>query len=61
MATNKSLKELKDVANTFSKLAQLYITNGPWKPAYKTGNLYRRVGLYNTADRMITQRPAVLS
>lgn len=51
----KSLKSLNDVAITFSKLAQLYMVSGPWKPAYKTGNLYKKVGSYNTPQNMITK------
>jgi hypothetical protein len=50
------MKELEQVARTFSKLAQLYIVSGPWKPAFKTGNLYRRIGSYNQPNRMITQK-----
>lgn len=52
------MKELQQVAKTFSALAQLYLVSGPWKPAYKTGNLYKRIGSYNTPDRMITSRQA---
>lgn len=54
----KSLKSLNDVAITYSKLAQLYMVSGPWKPAYKTGNLYKQVGSYNTPQNMITTRPS---
>lgn len=51
------MKELKEVANVYKELAQLYIIKRS-KPAYKTGNLYNRVGDYNTYDRMITKRPS---
>jgi hypothetical protein len=49
------MKELRDVAFVYKTLAQTYITNGPWKPAYRTGNLYNRVGSYNTPNNMIKQ------
>lgn len=49
------MKELRDVAFVYKNLAQSYITNGPWKPAYRTGNLYNRVGSYNTPNNMISQ------
>ena len=52
------MKELEQVAKTFTSLAQLYMVSGNWKPAYKTGNLYNRIGSYNTPSRMITSRPA---
>ncbi len=52
------MKELEQVARTFASLAQLYMVSGPWKPAFKTGNLYRKVGSYNQPNRMITQRQA---
>ena len=48
------MKTLEDIATTYSKLAQLYLISGNWKPAYKTGNLYNTLGSYNTATRMIT-------
>ncbi len=47
------MKTLEEVAETFVKLSQLYMISGPWKPAYKTGNLYRTIGSYNTAAQMI--------
>jgi hypothetical protein len=50
------MKQLEQVARTFQSLANLYMVSGPWKPAYKTGNLYRKVESYNTPNRMITQR-----
>jgi hypothetical protein len=49
------MKTLKDVAGLYKTLAQTYMINGPWKPAYKTGNLYRQVGDYNSATQMIRQ------
>lgn len=47
------MKEFRHVAEVYKELAQLYIVNRS-KPAYKTGNLYNKVGSYNTPDRMIT-------
>ena len=47
------MKTLEEVAQTFSKLAQLYMISGNWKPAFKTGNLYNTIGSYNTAAQMI--------
>lgn len=49
------MKTLKDVAGLYKTLAQTYMINGPWRPAYKTGNLYRQVGDYNTATQMIAE------
>lgn len=49
------MKTLKDVAGLYKTLAQTYMINGPWRPAYKTGNLFRQVGDYNSATRMIQQ------
>jgi hypothetical protein len=49
------MKTLKDVAGLYKTLAQTYMVNGPWRPAYKTGNLYRQVGDYNDAQQMIQQ------
>jgi hypothetical protein len=49
------MKTLKDVAGLFKTLAQSYMINGPWRPAYKTGNLYKTVGDYNTANQMIRE------
>lgn len=51
------MKTLEDIATTYSKLAQLYLISGNWKPAYKTGNLYNTLGSYNTAANMITLGP----
>lgn len=47
------MKTLEEVAQTYAKLAQLYMISGDWKPAYKTGNLYNTIGSYNTAAQMI--------
>jgi hypothetical protein len=51
------MKELSQVANVYRELAQLYIIKRN-KPAYKSGNLYNRVGEYNTFDRMVTIKPS---
>jgi hypothetical protein len=51
------VKELKQVVNVFRELSQLYIIKRD-KPAYKTGNLYKRVGSYNNINNMVTQRPS---
>lgn len=50
------MKELEQVAKTFASLAQLYMVSGNWKPAFKTGNLYKQVGSYNTPNRMISSK-----
>lgn len=47
------MKTLKDLAGLYKTLAQAYMVKGPWKPAYKTGNLFRRVGEFNTPNQMI--------
>jgi len=47
------MKTLKDLAGQYKTLAQTYMVQGPWKPAYKTGNLYNTVGNYNSAENMI--------
>ena len=52
------MKELEEVAKTFTSLAQLYMVSGNWKPAYKTGNLYNKIGSYNQPSRMITSKQA---
>ena len=51
------MKEFRQVAQVYAELAQLYILNRS-VPAYKTGNLYDRVGLYNTYEKMVTIRPS---
>ena len=53
------MKTLEEVAQTFAKLAQLYMISGNWKPAYKTGNLYNTIGSYNTAAQMIKSAATV--
>jgi hypothetical protein len=55
------MKTLKDVAGTFKELALTYMVRGPWKPAYKTGNLYNRVSSYNTANRMIKESGSTIT
>jgi hypothetical protein len=49
------MKTLKDVAGRYKELALTYMVRGPWRPAYKTGNLYNRVANFNTANRMIKE------
>jgi hypothetical protein len=46
------MPSLKDIAEKVSSLAQLNLTRGKTK-AYKTGNLYRNVGSYNTPARVL--------
>ena len=43
---------LKDIAKGVTSLAQLNLTRGATK-AYKTGNLYRNIGSYNTPNRVL--------
>jgi len=43
---------LNDIAQKITSLAQLNLTRGYTK-AYKTGNLYRNVGSYNTPARVL--------
>jgi HK97 gp10 family phage protein len=43
---------LKDIAKQVTSLAQLNLTRGTTK-AYKTGNLYRNIGSYNTPNRVL--------
>jgi hypothetical protein len=60
------LPGLDKVAKTYATLAQYYIINGypGWRKAesspraapYVSGNLYNRIGSYNTAARMATIR-----
>lgn len=63
----KTLKEVTEkygvlpykVANTYRDVAQSYIKGGysGWpNPPYLTGNLYRKVGSYNTAQKMTEKR-----
>jgi len=49
------MKTLKDLAGLYRTLAQTYMVNGPWRPVYKTGNLYNRIGSYNTVAQMIKE------
>ena len=46
------MKTLADVAKQVTSLAQLNLTRGSTK-AYKTGNLYRNIGSYNTVGRVL--------
>ena len=43
---------LNDIAKQVTSLAQLNLTRGATK-AYKTGNLYRNIGSYNTPNRVL--------
>jgi hypothetical protein len=43
---------LNDIAKKVTTLAQLNLTKG-YTRAYKTGNLYNRVGAYNTPSRVL--------
>jgi hypothetical protein len=52
------------VANTLRDTAQSYIRNGfiGWpNPPYLSGNLYRQVGSYNTAQKMARKRGKVFT
>lgn len=55
------MKTLKDVAGRYKELALTYMVRGPWRPAYKTGNLYNRVANYNTANRMIKESGSTIT
>ena len=46
------MKTLTDIAKQVTSLAQLNLTRGSTK-AYKTGNLYRNIGSYNTPNRVL--------
>lgn len=46
------MRTLNDVAKQVTSLAQLNLTRGATK-AYKTGNLYRNIGSYNTPNRVL--------
>jgi len=46
------MPSLNDIAQKITSLAQLNLTRGYTK-AYKTGNLYRNVGSYNTPARVL--------
>ena len=46
------MRTLNDVAKQITSLAQLNLTRGATK-AYKTGNLYRNIGSYNTPNRVL--------
>ena len=49
------MKTLKDLAGLYRTLAQTNMVSGPWRPVYKTGNLYQQIGDYNTVNRMLTE------
>ena len=49
------MKTLKDLAGLYRTLAQTNMVNGPWRPVYKTGNLYRQIGSYNTVANMLKE------
>ena len=49
------MKTLKDLAGLYRTLAQTNMVNGPWRPVYKTGNLYRTIGSYNTVTNMLKE------
>lgn len=49
------MKTLKDLAGLYRSLAQTNMLSGPWRPVYKTGNLYNRIGSYNTVNQMLTE------
>jgi hypothetical protein len=49
------MKEFRQVAESFNTLAKTYMINRS-KPAYKTGNLFNKVGSYNTPDRMLSSK-----
>jgi hypothetical protein len=49
------MKTLKDLAGLYRTLAQTNMVAGPWRPVYKTGNLYQQIGDYNTVNRMLTE------
>jgi HK97 gp10 family phage protein len=46
------MRTLADIAKGVTSLAQLNLTRGATK-AYKTGNLYRNIGSYNTPNRVL--------
>jgi hypothetical protein len=49
------MKTLKDLAGLYRSLAQTNMLSGPWRPVYKTGNLYNRIGSYNSVNQMLTE------
>jgi hypothetical protein len=63
MALKLALPVIKDIAKAYTTFAQLKMMQGykgngkPVKKIWKTGNLYNRIGSYNTAARMATMRP----
>lgn len=63
MAVELAFPGVKDIAKAYVTLAQLKMAQGykgkgkPIKKIWKTGNLFNRIGSYNTAARMATMRP----
>jgi len=49
------MKTLKDLAGLYKTLAQTNMLSGPWRPVYKTGNLYNRIGSYNSVNQMLKE------
>jgi len=49
------VKSLQDIASTIVLSAQDAIKFGFSRPPYRTGNLWKQIGDYNTASKMITQ------
>ena len=49
------MKTLKDLAGLYRTLAQTNMLSGPWRPVYKTGNLYNRIGSYNSVNQMLKE------
>jgi len=49
------MKTLKDLAGLYRTLAQTNMLSGPWRPVYKTGNLYNKIGSYNTVNQMLSE------
>ena len=68
MAGQFSFPGVKSIADAYRKSAQAKMLQGypgrnpnkPVKPIWKTGNLYRRIGSYNTAANMATMRSTKL-
>jgi len=47
------MKQLKDIAGRYKELTLNNMLSGPWKPVYRTGNLYNRIASSNTTDNMV--------
>lgn len=52
----QSYKNLEQIAGRFKQLSLFYITRGPWKPAYLTGNLYNKVESSNNVNSILKTR-----